>query len=217
MTTSSLPPMPTRLLWNLVVLILCYSSVLCLSWVFSLNFIVSTSDQPLSSLPVPDKLLETILSHSVLTTLFGSLKSRFITCHSDGIVLSKKIGDFIIRSNRLYSMLLHPLVSSSVTSLCQLTQSTAYSFLKIFSLVSKTLDFPKFFFYIVFCFFSNFLDSLSSFSYSLNADLCWNNPGLCFLYYFLLGTPIYSYSFNFPLYVKTPTSLSLATASLTSV
>lgn len=119
------------------------------------------------------------------------------------LLLSEVIGDFIIRSNRLYSIILHPL-AASVTSLSHLTQLPAYSLLEIFSLVSKTLNSPKFFCYIVFCFFSNFLDSLFSFSHSLNANLCPDNPALCFLYYFLLGTLIYSYSFNFPLYTTIP-------------
>lgn len=218
MTASCLPPMPTCLLWNLAVLVLCYSGILSLIWLFALNFIISTADQPHSSLPLPDKLLERILLHSVLTTLFGSLKSGFGTCHSDGIVLAEVIGDFIIRSpHRLSPLLLHHLASSSPISLCKLIQLTAYLLLEILTLDSKTLGSPKFFFYIIDCFFSNFLDSLSSFSYILNVGICQDSPALSFLNHFLLGMLIYFYCFNLPLYTKTPTSLSLAIACLTYI
>lgn len=104
--TPSLLPMPTCLLWALALFVISCSSIFSLSWPFSLNYTVSTSYQPLSSLLVPDKLLERTLPHCVclyFTTLFGSLKFGSSTCHSGETILSEVIGDFI-------NQMLHPLL-----------------------------------------------------------------------------------------------------------
>lgn len=52
------PSILTCLYWDLALFFLFCYSIFSLSWPFFLNFTFPISDQPLSSFPVPDKLLE---------------------------------------------------------------------------------------------------------------------------------------------------------------
>lgn len=132
--------MPTCLLWDLALFVILFQGLQPPLPLLP-NFIVYTSNQPPSSLQVPDKLLERVLPFSMCLHPYYPLwipVIRISTCHSDEIVLPEVIDDFIIRSNRL-----HSLASCYATSLGQLPQLTFYPLFETFPLDSKTLGSPN--------------------------------------------------------------------------